>query len=121
MGMRYDSVWSNEAVQKIAATIKENSDFDDEVMSGAVIWELESHRRPVAMISHPLAYRYHMPEEVISKIEKGFHEGRPQIIVLDGYTEKIYLTQITGAAEHIRQQIRIDYGERRGKVSATCF
>lgn len=96
MGMRFDSVWSNEAVQRIAATIKENSNFDDEVMSGAVIWELESHRKPVAMISHPLAYRYHMPEEIVSKIEKGFHEGRPQIIVLDGYTEKIYMTKIPG-------------------------
>jgi hypothetical protein len=86
MDMRYDSIWSNEAVEKIAASIKEQSDSNDEVMSGAVIWEFESHRRPFAMISHPSTYRYGMPEEVTSEIEQEMKKRPPRIIVLDSYT-----------------------------------
>jgi len=99
MGMRYDSVWSNEAVEEIASSIKENSDLDDEVMSGAVIWEFESHRRPFAMISHPLTYSYKMSAAVTSKIEQEMRKNPPQIIVLDGYTEKIYLKHLNWLQE----------------------
>ena len=94
MDMRYDSIWSNEAVDKVSAYIKENSDLNDEVMSGAVIWEFESNRKPFAMISHPSTYQYGMPEEVTSKIEQEMKKRPPQIIVLDSYTEKIYLLHL---------------------------
>ncbi len=94
MDMRYDSIWSIDALRKITAVIEGNSEPGDAVMSGAVIWDFESHRRPVAMISHPLTYRYRMRDEVTARIEQDMRLNPPQIIVLDGYTEKIYLLHL---------------------------
>ena len=115
MSMRYDSVWSNEAVAKVASSIKENSNLDDEVMSGAVIWEFESHRRPFAMISHPLTYSYRMPTEVTSKIEQEMSKNPPQIIVLDGYTEKIYFKHLNWLQDLLanRYELILESGEAK--------
>ena len=121
MGMRYDSVWSNEAVEKIASSIKENSDFDDEVMSGAVIWEFESHRRPLAMISHPLAYSYYMSDKVTTEIEQGMRENPPQIIILDGYTEKIYFAHLKWLEDILKKRYELILESDKAKYPLRVF
>ena len=57
LGLRYDSIWSPQSVEKIASDLKAQTGVADEVMSGGVIWELQASRRPFQMISHPMRSR----------------------------------------------------------------
>ncbi|MER3445445.1 MAG: hypothetical protein C4291_00800 [Candidatus Dadabacteria bacterium] len=56
MGIDFDNVWSPETVREASDYIKANSKENDEVISGAVIWELESDRKPFMNQTHPLGY-----------------------------------------------------------------
>jgi len=94
MGLDFDCVWSPETVKETSDYIETNSQDNDEVMSGAVIWELESNRRPFMNQSHPLAYLAGISEEKTNKIKWHLDEHPPKFIVLDGYTERTYLRYI---------------------------
>lgn len=94
MGVDFDSVWSPETVRETSDYIRGNSKEGDEIMSGAVIWELESNRRPFMNKTHPLAYVSRIPEEEEKEMEWGLANNPPRFIILDGYTEKTYLRQI---------------------------
>lgn len=86
----YDSNWSTEALKKISAYLKSNTSPTDTVMSGAVIWELDAQRRPFLNISHPLALGAGIPNQDLEKLERELKERPPEIIILDGVTEKTY-------------------------------
>jgi hypothetical protein len=94
MGLDFDCVWSPETVMEASDYIKANSKENDEIMSGAVIWEIESNRRPFMNKSHPLSYLGGISEEEAKKIEWHLAERPPKFIVLDGYTEKTYLRYV---------------------------
>jgi hypothetical protein len=121
MDVRYDSIWSNEAVEKVSASIKENSDLSDEVMSGAVIWEFESNRKPFAMISHPSTYQFGMPEEVTLKIEQEMQKRPPQIIVLDSYTEKIYFLHLNWLQNFLDKEYELILENNEAKYPLRVF
>jgi 4-amino-4-deoxy-L-arabinose transferase-like glycosyltransferase len=91
MDVAFDSVWSPKTVAEASEYIKVNSKEGDQVLSGGVIWELESNRRPFMNESHPLGYMHGIPKEKVDKIERQFEVKPPQFIVLDGYTEETYL------------------------------
>lgn len=95
MGVAFDSVWSPETVRVVSAYIKMNSKEGDEVMSGAVIWELEANRRPFMNQTHPLNYMRGISEEEANKIKRQLEISPPRFIVLDRYTEETYLRHIT--------------------------
>lgn len=94
MGVTFDSVWSPETVKETSNYLRINSKEDDEVISGAVIWEFESNRKPFMLQSHPAAFKAGMSEERSKEIERGLSEHPPEFIVLDGYTEKTYLKRV---------------------------
>jgi len=121
MGLGYDSVWPNSAVRKIAAVIEANSASDDEVVSGAVIWEFESHRLPFELKSHPLTFRYSMPDEMAAKIEKRMIEAPPKLVVLDGYTEKTYLEHLRWFPEVLASQYRLILEDDSAKYPLRVF
>jgi len=86
----YNSVWSREAVRGAVEYLRENTVEGDEVMSGAVIWELEASLRPFQRISHPLSFRSSISRKQLDSIETGLLANPPKVIVLDGYTEQTY-------------------------------
>jgi 4-amino-4-deoxy-L-arabinose transferase-like glycosyltransferase len=94
LSLSYDSAWSPWSVEKIASYLRVHTDDGDEVMSGAVIWELQAQRKPFEMISHPLAFEYGMPEARKTTIELSASAHPPRAIVLDGYTEKLYIKHV---------------------------
>lgn len=94
MGVDFDSLWSPKTVRETSDYIEANSGEKDEIISGAVIWELESNRKPFMNKTHPLAYLFDISEEELEKIERELSENPPKFIILDGYTEKTYLKQI---------------------------
>ena len=71
-----------------------NARDNDQVMSGALIWEFESDRRPFMYQTHPLAYRPGISKEELKKMEEYLSEYPPRFIVLDGYTEQTYLRHV---------------------------
>jgi hypothetical protein len=95
MGVDFYCVWPPEAVREVSDYIKANSEEDDEIMSGAVIWEFESNRKPFMNQTHPLIHQYRIREEELKDIEWRLSEDPPRFIILDGYTEKTYLKRIS--------------------------
>ena len=90
LSVRYDSVWSPQAVRAAAKILRKNTDKGDEVMSGAVIWELEASLRPYQSISHPLGFMDSISSKQLERIESGLMTDPPKVIILDGYTEQTY-------------------------------
>ena len=121
MGLSYDSVWPNSAVRKIAAVIEANSASGDEVLSGAVIWEFESHRLPFELTSHPLTFRYSMPDEIAAKIKKRMIEAPPKLVVLDGYTEKTYFEQLRWLPEVLARKYKVILKSDEGKYPLLVY
>jgi len=94
LGVMYDSVWSPNAVSDVAKFLKANTQKTDQVISGAVIWELEARRKPYMNKSHPLALALPISENERKLLKASIFETPPAIVIMDGYTEKTYLRQV---------------------------
>ncbi len=105
LSVRYDGVWSPETVQRVSSILRARARPHDEVLSGAVIWALQSDLDPFDDISHPLAFADEMDEEDQEAVGAAFHEHPPAFIVLDGYTERTYLRHL----QSITDAIATDY------------
>jgi 4-amino-4-deoxy-L-arabinose transferase-like glycosyltransferase len=92
--LAYDSNWSPESLEKVSKYVKKNTRSTDTIMSGAVIWELQAQRKPFLDISHPLKFEEWITERERERLETGIRTYPPEIIILDGYTEKTYFRQV---------------------------
>jgi len=91
----FECVWSPETVDDVSQYMKLYSDDGDVVMSGAMIWTLETNTKPFMNITHPLMFLRKMTEDKIKEVEYQMEHDKPKFIVLDGYTEKTYLRHVT--------------------------
>jgi len=107
LSVRYDSVWSPQAVRAAAEYLRKNTVNGDQVLSGAVIWELEASLRPYQSISHPLAFLNSISRKELDSIETGFAENPPKMIVLDGYTERTYFRWVQGLPDLLRTRYEL--------------
>ena len=107
LSMRFDSVWSPQALRAAAEYLRENTDKGDEVLSGGVIWELEASLRPYQGITHPLGFIFHISREQLAQIEAAFVVNPPKIIVLDGYTEKTYFQWVQSLPDLLRTRYEL--------------
>jgi 4-amino-4-deoxy-L-arabinose transferase-like glycosyltransferase len=89
----YDSMWSPASLEETSAYLKSNTHSNDTVMSGAVIWELQTLRRPFLGISHPLIFERQISEKDRQRIEVAIKNEPPDAIIIDGFTEKTYFRQ----------------------------
>jgi len=94
LGPAYDCVWSPETLKRVVRLIEAHSTPQDEVLSGAVIWEFESGRQPFMHISHPLRFTYAMPDQIARDLLQRFALEPPKLIILDGYTQQTYLRHL---------------------------
>lgn len=94
VGRSFDCVWSPEVLTEVVSLIKGNSAPEDTILSGAVIWEFESGRRPFAMLTHPLALRDSLRDAVPEKVYHALAADPPRLIVVDGYTEQTYFRRL---------------------------
>ncbi len=107
LSVRYDSVWSPQAVCEAAEYLRENTVHGDEVLSGAVVWELEASLRPYMDISHPLAFMIGISRKKLDRIEAGLVANPPKIIVLDGYTEQTYFRWVRDLPDLLRTRYEL--------------
>ena len=105
LNLAYDSPWSPQSVEKTAAYLRTYTSDNDEVMSGAVIWELQARRKPFQMISHPLVFENNMSEKERDALRFTVTTRPPKVIILDGYTEKTYIRQVP----RIMELLHTDY------------
>ena len=91
---RYDNAWSPEVVETIAAYLREHTNNQDEVLSGAMIWEFQALRKPYQMISHPLSFGRGFSEEERLSVKAASELRPPKVIILDGYTEMIFMRNL---------------------------
>jgi 4-amino-4-deoxy-L-arabinose transferase-like glycosyltransferase len=89
----YNAEWSPELVEKIASYVKSETDPSDEVISGAVIWEFHAQRRPFRKISHPFELEF-ASEDKKAGIRQAAETRPPRVIILDGWTERLYLRHV---------------------------
>ena len=94
LGLKYHCVWSPKSLVLTASYLKKHTHKTDRIISGGVIWELQSHRMPFLDISHPLGFEIKMAPQEREDIERALHSHPPEIIILDGYTERTYLRQV---------------------------
>jgi len=102
--LSYDSPWSPEALEKTSAYLKENTRNTDTIMSGAVIWELQALRRPYLNISHPLRMESVMAEDEKERLASAILTQPPEVIVLDGYTERTYFRQLPWLSDFLESR-----------------
>jgi hypothetical protein len=107
LSVAFDCTWSPRTVREASALVRAHSGPDDEVISGAVIWEFEAARRPFLNISHPLVFVDRMWPSTRSRIQEGLRQRPPRVIVLDGYTERTYLRQVAEVAPLLERAYRL--------------
>jgi len=110
--LKYESIWSPESLKKVSAYLEHNTNQDEKVLSGAVIWEFQALRRPYLSISHPLALILGISDRNKAKFQKAVHNTPPVVVIIDGYTQKTYFKQFPWLEEFInnRYQLVADQG-----------
>jgi hypothetical protein len=73
-------------------------------MSGAVIWEFQALRKPFQMISHPLGFADGIPEKERLTIKAAFELNPPKVIILDGYTQRLYMRDLPWLTERLQSR-----------------
>ncbi|NNF13894.1 MAG: hypothetical protein HKN72_11755 [Gemmatimonadetes bacterium] len=94
VNLRYDAVWSPQTVRTVGQEVRSITGPGDDVLSGAVIWELQAERRPYMNISHPLSFRLNLDDEEAASMQRALAEDLPSVVVLDGYTEQTWFRAV---------------------------
>lgn len=84
IGPSYDCIWSLSALEKMDVVLGRENSPAGQVLSGAMIWQLESHTPSFQDVAHPTEFL----KKRWQNFEILFAENPPALIVLDGYTER---------------------------------
>ena len=114
----YDCDWPPETVAAVARTVAAHSSPQDEVLSGAVIWEFTARRQPFLRISHPLGFMEGMSEAERRRITEALAAQPPQVIVMDQYTQWTYGKRLPGLELLVARSYRLvgEFTEARWPV-----
>jgi 4-amino-4-deoxy-L-arabinose transferase-like glycosyltransferase len=121
LNLKYDSVWSPKAVEEVADFIKNNTKISDKILSGAAIWELEANRRPFMNISHPLVFSFVIPEEEKKRIKTALIDQPPELIILDGYSEKTYFRQFAFLEDYLKSEYKWVYASEHARKPVRIY
>ena len=90
-GFDFHGPWPIPVVIQVAQVIEENTEPDDEVMSGGVIWSYLADRYPYMKQDHPLGfYNIKINSAESEKFYQNYLIKPPAIVVLDGQTQKTW-------------------------------
>jgi hypothetical protein len=82
-----------------------------------VIWELQAQRRPFLNISHPTAFESRITRTEKEIIETALTTEPPEVIILDGYTEKTYFRHIAWLNEFLHSKYQLVYSAGPARTS----
>lgn len=105
--IKFQGVWSPEALAEVADYIRETTHPDDRVMSGGVVWELEAHRLPWGLYSHPMSIQRILPPDESAALTAAFKAAPPEVIVMDGITERTFGPNIVALEETLASEYRL--------------
>jgi 4-amino-4-deoxy-L-arabinose transferase-like glycosyltransferase len=99
-GLAYHCPFSPTSVKQVASLLSERTQPDDEVLSGAVIWEFQARRRPFANWSHPLSLD--SPAKKPELWSSLFVSQPPKAIVWDQTASELFVKfpEVTEALEN---------------------
>ena len=103
-GLRFGGVWSAASVREIADLLRHRGQDGDEVISGAVIWELQAGRQPFARVTHPLKFEFGIELREFDRLTERLRTTPPRFVVFDGYTERTYARVLPVLAEVVRDR-----------------
>jgi len=115
VSISFDCVYSPNTVNEISQYIKSHSTKEDVVLSGAMIWTFESNTRPFMNKTHPSGYLRRMDDDQIIQIDNEMEKEKPKFIILDGYTEQIYLGKVNSIRNSLNDSYILgkeEYGSR---------
>lgn len=84
IGPSYDCIWSLTSLEKMKAQLSRENPPDGQVLSGAMIWQLQAHTPAYLDMAHPTEFL----KKRWQNFETLFDEKPPAMIVIDGYTER---------------------------------
>ena len=58
-------------------------------------------------ISHPLGFEHQIPEKYRESLEDASTIDLPEVIILDGYTEKTYFRQLPWLRDHLNTKYKM--------------
>ena len=102
-GLDFRGPWPVTVVITIAEMIEENTEPDDEIMSGGIVWSYLADRYPYMKHNHPLGFhKLDTDSEKADDFYRYYLANPPAIVVLDGWTEKIWYksTSLKAALEN---------------------
>ena len=76
------------------------------MISGAVIWEFQASRRPFQLISHPFELEFATKDRKAA-IGRAAALRPPKVIILDGWTERLYIRQIPSLTQLLAERYRL--------------
>jgi 4-amino-4-deoxy-L-arabinose transferase-like glycosyltransferase len=117
LGLRYDSLWSPQSLESTSAYLRAHTKTTARVLSGAVIWELQAQRRPFLNVSHPIAFEKEITQTEKEILETAVTTEPPEVIILDGYTEKTYFRQIAWLNEFLHSKYQLVYSAGPARTS----
>lgn len=90
-GFDFHGPWPIPVVIRVAEVIEENTEADDEVMSGGVIWSYLADRYPYMKKNHPLGFHNIKGDsEEADMFYQNYLANPPAIVVLDGQTKRTW-------------------------------
>jgi hypothetical protein len=94
--VKFQGLWSPEAVAEVTRYLEETTSPDDRVLSGGVVWALDAQRLPWGFYSHPMVIQKVLSAEESRALTEAFEADPPEVIVMDGITERTFGPNVQG-------------------------
>lgn len=88
--VKFQGVWSPQALADVARYLDETTSSDDRVMSGGVVWALDAGRLPWGLYSHPMVIQRVLSADESRELTDAFEADPPEVVVMDGITERTF-------------------------------
>ena len=100
-GLSYNCPFPPSTVRQVSRFLSDHTETDDEILSGAVIWEFQARRRPLGNWAHPLSLliRGHGQDQW----EQSFTQDPPAAMVLDKTMQKIFFPRFSQVEETLKK------------------
>ncbi len=90
-GVSYQAPWHPDLVREVVEIIKAQTEPDEEVMSGGMIWSYAAGRMPFLRLNHPLgSFREEVDGEWADFTYDYFRNNPPGAVVLDDFTQMVF-------------------------------
>ncbi len=113
----FGSVWSPQTVDQVSSRLAPG----DTVLSGTLIWQYQSGSRAFMDITNTLGLRGAVPDSLKKEIMENFDSSPPDYIILDGYTEQDFISNIPSINRTIADEFTLEYRDNGSKYVVSLY